>query len=213
MSQTVDSKTQQSTLWDMSRTEDIMALVKANGIVTAELLTKQGFSRRILSRMVQSGELVRVAHGIYAAADGEDITPHHSLAVAARRAPGGVICLISALRFHDIGTQLPHEVWMGFPSRSRLPAEAMIHAVHYSPDSFGAGIERHRIEGVDVPIYSPAKTVADCFKYRNQIGLEAAIEALREAIQGNKTTIADIHEFASICRVRTVITPYLQALA
>jgi predicted transcriptional regulator of viral defense system len=197
----------------MGRLDDIQALLGQHGTLTAELLQKHGIHRSWIAQLVNQGELVRVARGIYAAADAENVGPHHSLVVATQRVPAGVICLLSALRFHAIGTQLPAEVWMGLPRGTRTPADPTIHAVHYSLASFDAGIEHHRIENVDVRIYSPAKTVADCFKYRSRIGLEAAIEALRETIRSRKATIAEIHTFAERCRIRTVITPYLQALA
>ena len=197
----------------MGRLNDIQALLRQHGTLSAELLRKHGIHRNWIVQLVNQGELVRVARGIYAAANGEHVGPHHSFAVAAKRVPAGVICLLSALRFHDIGTQLPAEVWMGLRRSSRIPADPTIHAIHYNQASFVAGIEQHRIEGTEVRIYSPAKTVADCFKYRNQIGLEAAIEALRETIRSRKATVAEVHSFAEVCRIRTVITPYLQALA
>jgi len=197
----------------MARVDDIKALLKRYGTVTARTLEQQGINRRILSRLQASGELVRVARGIYASREAEGITAHHSLAVAARRVPRGVICLLSALRFHEIGTQIPSQVWIGLPRGARIPAEAMIHAVHYNLPSFQVGVEQHRIEGTTVSIFSPAKTVADCFKFRNQIGLDVAIEALRESLAGKKATIDDIWTAAGHCRVPRVIRPYLEALA
>jgi predicted transcriptional regulator of viral defense system len=197
----------------MARLDDVQALLGQHSTLTAELLRQHGIHRSWIAQLVNQGVLVRVARGIYAAADAENVGPHHNLAVATQRVPAGVICLLSALRFHDIGTQLPAEVWMGLPRGTRIPADPTIHTVHYSPTSFDAGVEHHRIENSDVRIYSPAKTVADCFKYRSQIGLEAAIEALRETVRSRKATVAEIHAFADICRIRTVITPYLQALA
>ena len=197
----------------MGRVNDIQELLRKHGTLTAEILQRYGIHRSWIAPLVNQGVLVRVARGIYAAADAENVGPHHNLAIAAQRVPAGVICLLSALRFHDIGTQVPAQVWMGLPRGTRTPADPAIHTVHYSPTSFDTGIEHHRIENSDVHIYSPAKTVADCFKYRSQIGLEAAIEALRETVRGRKATVTEIHAFADVCRIRTVITPYLQAFA
>lgn len=197
----------------MARVDDIKALLKRYGTVTARTLEQQGINRRILSRLQASGELVRVARGIYASGEAEGVTAHHSLAVVARRVPSGVICLLSALRFHEIGTQVPSQIWIGLPRGTRIPAETMIHAVHYNRPSFQVGVEQHRIEGITVSIFSPAKTVADCFKFRNQIGLEVAIEALRESLRAKKATLTNIYAFAQACRIANVIKPYLEALA
>lgn len=196
----------------MTRINDLKTLLRQHGTLTADLLRQHGIPRSWLPHLLKKGELIRVSRGIYTATEADHVGIHHSLAVAAQRVPKGVICLLSALRFHEIGTQLPNQVWMGLPRGARIPAEKSIHAVHYSQASFSVGIENHRIEGAHVRIYSPAKTVADCFKYRNQIGLDAAIEALRETIHARRATIADIHAFAKACRVGSVITPYLQAV-
>ena len=197
----------------MSRLNDITALLQQHGALTANLLRQHGMARSWIGHLIDQGVLIRVARGVYAAADGSGVGPYHSLAVAAQRVPAGVVCLLSALRFHAIGTQPPAAVWMGLLRRTRIPADRIIHAVHYNQASFESGVERHTIDGTEVLIYSPAKTVADCFKYRNQIGLETAIEALRETIHGRKATVAEINAYADVCRIRTVITPYLQALA
>lgn len=197
----------------MSRAEEIQALLRSHGTVTARLLAEHGIPRLWLSRLCRAGELVRVARGVYAAADAEMLTRHHALAVASRRVPRGVVCLLSALRFHEIGTQLPSAVWIGVPTGTRIPPEPSIHGVHYSPASFATGVGRHVIEGTGVAVFTPAKTVADCFKFRNLLGLEVAIEALRETVAGRKATVAEIHDHAQVCRVGRVVTPYLQAIA
>ncbi len=197
----------------MTRVGNIQELLCRHGTVTPRLLEAHGIPRRWLSRMCRSGELVRVARGVYADADAEMVTQHHALAVTARRVPKGVVCLLSALRFHEIGTQLPSEVWIAVPTGTRIPPEPTIHGVHYSPASFAAGVAHHVIEGAEVAIFTPAKTIADCFKFRNHLGMEVAIEALRETVATRKATIAEIHDCARVCRVGRVITPFLQAIA
>lgn len=197
----------------MTQVDDIKALLQRHGTITAKTLAAHGINRRFLSRLQGTGDLVRVARGIYSSGDAEAVTAHHSLLIASQRVPNGVICLLSALRFHEIGTQTPSEVWMGLPRRSRLPAEALIHAIHFSPQSFQVGVEQHQIEGSSVPIFSAAKTVADCFKFRGQVGLDVAIEALRECLRARKARITDIDTFAQVCRVAAVMRPYLEAMA
>jgi predicted transcriptional regulator of viral defense system len=125
-----------------------------------------------------------------------------------------VICLLSALSFHGVGTELPREVWVALDRRSRRPALAWppLRIVRFGGDALTAGVERHRIEGQNVPIFGIAKTLVDCFKYRHKIGLSVAIEALREAWRARRVTMEDIGRFARICRVERVMRPYLEAL-
>jgi len=140
-------------------------------------------------------------------------TEHHSLAVIAKALPGGVICLLSALRFHELTTQQPSEVWVGIPVRRWPPKiSATAHrVVRYSEESFKAGVRTHRIEGVPVRVFTVAKTVADCFKYRRKIGLDVALEALRDALRHRRATVDEIEHFAAICRVSKVMRPYIEA--
>ena len=140
-------------------------------------------------------------------------TEHHSLAVVAKEIPRGVICLLSALRFHELTTQQPSEVWIGIPVRGWRPniSTTAHRVVRYSKATFKAGVQTHRIENVRVRIFNPAKTVADCFKYRNKIGLDVALEALRRALRQRKATVDAIQRYARICRVAKVIRPYLEA--
>jgi predicted transcriptional regulator of viral defense system len=129
--------------------------------------------------------------------------------------PKGIVCLISALNFHQIGTQLPADVWIALDRRSRRPALRYppLHVVRFGGPALSEGIESHRIEGVRVRIYSVAKTVADVFKYRNKIGLDVALEALREAWRARRFTMDEIYRYARVCRVERVMRPYLEALA
>jgi predicted transcriptional regulator of viral defense system len=170
--------------------------------------------RAYLFRLSQEGILQRLGRGLYQYVDAS-LDPNQSLAEAAKLVPHGAVCLLSALRFHDLTTQMPHQVWMTIGPKARAPkiAAPRVQIVRASGKSLTEGIERHRIEGVDVPIYGAAKTVVDCFKYRRLVGMEAAIEALRECRRRRCASMDDIWRFAEICRVTNVMRPYLEALS
>ena len=170
--------------------------------------------RAYLFRLSQEGILQRLGRGLYQYADAP-LDSNQSLAEASKLVPHGVICLLSALRFHDLTTQMPHQVWMTIASKARAPkiASPQMHIVRASGKSLTEGIESHIIEGVDVRIYSAAKTVVDCFKYRRLVGMEAAIEALRDCRRKRCASSDDIWRFAEICRVTNVMRPYLEALS
>jgi predicted transcriptional regulator of viral defense system len=169
--------------------------------------------RSTLRRMMAQGKLVQVGPGLYALPDA-DVGVNHTLAETAKRHPGGVICLISALAFHGIGTQIPYETWVMRRDRKMPPQKgASVRFVYCTGSAFFHSIEEHTIEGVTVQVYAPAKTVADCFKYRNKIGLDVAIEALREGRRGKRFTMDELWTAARVCRVQGVIQPYLEMLA
>src|SRR3984957_332671 len=166
-----------------------------------------------VSRLVDKGELVRVGRGRYVLPDA-DHSENLGLALVAAAVPRSTICLLSALRFHNIGTQAPHEVWTAVKrgaARPRLSYPPIRLAI-FSGVAFAFGVERHLIDGVPVRIYSAAKTVADCFKYRNKIGLDVAIEALREGLRAKNCTREELWAAGKACRVTTVIRPYLEAM-
>jgi len=169
-------------------------------------------ARETLLRLYRQGLLVRPARGVYALAE-SSVTEHHSLAVAAKLVPRGVICLLSALRFHGLTTQDPHEVWMAIDFKAHKPSVASpaLRVVRFSGPALVEGIEAREIEGVQVHVYGAAKTVADCFKYRHKIGIDVAIEALRDALRTRKAAVDEIHRFAKVCRVANVIRPYLES--
>ena len=172
-----------------------------------------GIHTYTLSRMVRSGALERVGRGRYRLPDAP-LTEHHGLALVAAAAPKAVICLISALSFHQIGTQLPHEVWIAIERRARSPSipYPKLRIARFSGKAFSEGIETHQIEGESVRVYNPAKTIADVFKYRNKIGLDVALEALREGWRARRFTMDEISRYARICRVEQVMRPYLELL-
>ena len=191
----------------------VLKLARRNQGVTARELATTGIHRQVLSRLVEAGEVERIARGIYRLPE-HPITEHHGLAVASATVPHGVVCLISALQFHELGTQLPHEIWLAIDRRARRPALKYppLRIVRYSGAALTEGIEIHRLEGRSVRVYNVAKTLADCFKYRNKIGLDVALEALREAWRSRRFTMTDMHRYAGICRVQRVMQPYLEAL-
>jgi predicted transcriptional regulator of viral defense system len=155
----------------------------------------------------------RKARGLYVASD-HNPTAEHGLAQVAKKVPKGVICLLSALQYHELTTQLPHEVWVAIAEKARRPRidYPPLRIVRFSGPALTQGVETHKVEGVPVRITSVAKTLADCFKYRNKIGLDVALEALREAWRERKVTMDEIDRFARICRVERVMRPYLEAL-
>jgi predicted transcriptional regulator of viral defense system len=142
------------------------------------------------------------------------VTERHSYAQVAKRFPEGIICLLSALAFHEMTTQSPASVWIALGKGARTPALASpsLRIVRLSGPSLTGGIENHTIEGVRVRVYSAAKTVADCFKFRNKIGLDVAIEALKDCLRQEKASVNEIYRYARICRVSNVIRPYMEAL-
>ena len=191
----------------------IWDLAKAAGVLRPRDLAAHGIARQYLRIAERQGLIVRSGRGLYTPADAA-ITEFHTFAEAAKRAPRGVICLLSALRFHNIGTQNPFEVWMAIGERDRRPRSdnPRIRTVRFSKRSLEFGQKTHHIEGVPMRVFSVAKTVADCFKYRNKIGLDVALEALRESIKNRKATNADLWEAAKVCRVANVMRPYMEAL-
>jgi len=197
----------------MKTAEKVLAMARRQGILRPKDLREAGVHPENLRRLCSSGKLRRSARGLYVLAD-RDVSPNIAFAQAAKWLPHGVICLLSALRFHEIGTQNPFEVWIALDRRARTPRiqRPPLRVMRFSGKAFTSGIGEHRIEGVSVRIYSPAKTVVDCFKYRNKIGIDVAIEALRGAIQSRKCTLAQIREQAEVCRVTKVMTPYLEAV-
>jgi len=196
----------------MSITEKVLELVRKAGILRPRDLDEHGIPRTYLQRLYEKGLVERVGRGLYMLPDAE-ISEHHGLAEACKRVPHGIVCLLSALRFHGMGTQNPFEVWMAIRQKSWRPKQGYppLRIVYLSGDVLETGIEEHRIEGVTVRVYKPAKTVADCFKFRNKIGLDVAVEALREYRRMYPKDLDDLWRMAQICRVHRVVSHYLEA--
>jgi len=195
-------------------TTTILKRIRRAGVVRPRDVETLGVTRARLARLVAEGTVVRLGRGLYTVPD-TPLTEHHSLAAAAKRVPRGVVCLLSALRYHDISTQAPFEVWLAIGEKAWRPSGGIppVRIVRFSGRALSAGIEEHTIDGVRVRIYSPAKTVADCFKYRNKIGLDVAIEALRDVLRRRRCTVDQLWKYAEICRVASVMRPYLESLA
>ena len=193
--------------------ERTLKLARRRGGVAARDLAEAGIHRQVLSRLVAEGKLERIARGLYRLRD-QPFTEHHALSIVGTAVPQGVVCLISALQFHKIGTQIPYKVWVAIDRRARTPALKYppLRVVRYTGEALAAGVENHRIEGQLVRVYNVPRTIADCFKYRNKIGLEVALEALREAWRARRFTIDELDRYAAICRVQRVMRPYLEAL-
>lgn len=191
----------------------VAALARRAGVLRARDLAPHAIPRHYLRSAEEQGLIQKAARGVYLPANAR-LTEHHSLAEVAKRAPRGVICLLSALRFHDIGTQNPFEVWIAVGNKDRAPRSGSpaLRVVRFSGTAFEYGQELHDIEGVRVRITSIAKTVADCFKYRNKIGLDVGLEALRDCLRRKKATPSAIMEAARVSRVENVMRPYLEAM-
>lgn len=191
----------------------IQALFRKTSTLRAKELVARGVSRGRLSRLVAAGELIRVARGVYAR-PGHRVTEHGALAIVARRAPRAVFCLLTALRFHELTTQAPFEVWIAIGSKAHAPCLDFppLRVVRYSPESLDVGVLRRRVEGVPVRVTSIAKTVADCFKFRGKIGLDVALEALRQARQERRVSADALWRSAKIDHVTNVMRPYLEAV-
>lgn len=201
-------------LMEPSPADRVLHLARSLGVIRPADLDALGVSRAVLWRLHRQGHLERTARGQYRVEDGP-LTEHHSLARVAARVPHGVVCLLSALQFHDIGTQSPSEVWLALPRGAWEPKFDWppMRFVRLSGPALTALVQEHVVEGIRVRVYSPAKTVADCFKFRNQVGLDVALEALRDAWRRRLCTIDQIWEAARVCRVANVMRPYLESLA
>jgi predicted transcriptional regulator of viral defense system len=197
-----------------SQEQAVLALAAQHPLLRARDLTEAALPTVVLSRLVAAGKLERLARGLYSL-PGQPLSEHRSLAEVALRVPQGVICLLSALRVHGIGTQAPFEVWLAIPRSTPTPQldQPALRAVRMSGLALTEGVEPVVIDGVAVPVFNAAKTVADCFKYRNKIGLDVALEALREAWAQRVVTMDDLWHYAAIDRVANVMRPYLESVA
>jgi predicted transcriptional regulator of viral defense system len=198
----------------VTRTDQVLQLARRLGVVRPKDLARQGIAPVYLSRMCERGLLTQVARGLYIAA-GHQPTAHHTMAVVSKRFPRGVVCLLTALRFHGIGTQNPPDVWLAIDRKAQRPplAGLPVRLVRFSAAGLRQGVDEHVIEGVTVRVTNPAKTVADCFKYRNKTGLDVAMEALREGLRSRQVKADDLWHYAKLCRVSNVMRPYMEAVA
>lgn len=188
-------------------------LLSSGQVVRSRELEHAGLSRTQIARMLERGEIERVARGLYRRA-GAPVSEHSDLAIVARKVPGAVICLLSALRFHGLTTQNPFEVWLAIENKSWRPRldHPPLRFVYLTGRSLDEGVETHDAEGVRLRVFSAARTVADCFKFRNKIGTDVAVEALREFRRHRPKELKDVWRFAEVGRVARVMRPYLESL-
>jgi len=184
------------------------------GLFRATELEARGIPRGHLRTLLRRGQVAQVGRGLYRLAAVEP-NEMETVAMVASAVPGGILCLLSALQIHEIGTQSPHEVWIALDRKARKPTRlpAKVRVVRFSGSMLTYGIQTRSTLGVPVRVTSPARTVVDCFRYRNKIGLDVALEALRDAVRTRKATVDEIMRAAEVCRARTVMRSYLEALA
>jgi predicted transcriptional regulator of viral defense system len=199
----------------MSDTERLQKFIQQQGPVRWKDVLDAGLNPNLLYRLLKRGEVERIARGLYRV-PGNFPSQHGDLVEAAHLVPQGVVSLLSALTLHGIGTQMPRSVWIALDrSKNRKPPRVRgmpVEFVWFSGAAFTDGQEEHHIDGAKIRVYSPAKTVADLFKYRGKIGIDVAVEALREGLRERRFTPAEVERFAQVCRVSAVMKPYLQAL-
>ena len=184
------------------------------GVLRARALVESGLSRQRIKDLTRAGKLIQLGRGLYSLPD-SPVTENHDLAQIAARVPQGVVCLSSALQFHGLTTASPWRIHLLLPRGARPPRiqHPPLTLTYTTGETYLAGIEEHTIEGVTVKVTSVAKTIADCFKYRSKIGLDVALEALKQALGERQTTRAEIREYARLCRVENVMRPYIEALS
>ncbi len=195
-----------------SKLQELEQTLHERGMMRVADLAPLGYPPTYLGELFKRGFALRQSRGIYLHPTA-DIPSHYSLSLACSKISDGVVCMLSALRYHGIGTQNPHEVWLAIDRKARLPVAGPteLHIVRFSGKALSEGIQT--IEGpFPLRVYCPAKCVADCFKYRNKIGLSVAIEALKEGWRDRRFTIAELDHYARICRVERIMTPYLEAI-
>ncbi len=197
----------------MDRKQKIIELARQMGLIRPRDVEAAGIHREYLLRLYRNGDLTRVGRGLYALTDAQT-SESLSLAEVAKRVPSAVICLISALEFHHLTTQIAHDVWIAIENKKWEPTFEYppLEIVRLTGRAFTFGVEEHEVDRIPVKIYNPAKTVADCFKFRNKVGLDVALEALRETWRTRKVTMDDLWEAAKVCRVANVMRPYLEAI-
>ena len=191
----------------------ILDLARRQGLLRPRDVEACGVSRMTLSTLVRQGKLIRLCRGLYALPD-RPVSEHTTLAEVASKHPNTLVCLLSALQFHGLTTQSPFEVWVAIANKARAPKMDYppLRIVRFSGESLTDGVEEHLVDGVTVQVTSVAKTVADCFKYRNKIGLDVALEALREAWRARRVGMDELWRCAELRHVANVMRPYLEAL-
>jgi predicted transcriptional regulator of viral defense system len=194
--------------------QTILDLAAQHGLIRPSDLSERGLPSVALTRLVRQGLLTRVGRGLYARPD-RKVSEHGTLAEVASKHPQAIVCLLSALRVHDLTTQSPFEVWLAIPNKARAPKMDYppLRVMRFSGTLLSDGVEEHQIDGVTVRVTNVARTVADCFKFRNKIGLHVALEALQEAWLAKRLSMDELWRYATLCRVANVMRPYMESLS
>lgn len=199
---------------ETSKRQQVITLARQTGVLRPRDLARRGLPPEYLPQLARQGMMTRIGRGLYRLVENEP-GEHQSLVEACARVPHGVLCLLTALRYHELTTQAPADIWMAIAADARHPAvpEIPLHIVRFSGEVFTAGVEEHLVDGVTLRVYSLDKTIADCFKYRNKIGIDVALEAIREGWRARRISMADLWHYAKIDRVTNVMRPYLEMIA
>lgn len=192
----------------------VLGMARKRTVLRSRDVAAQGIHTGTLTRLARAGILERVGAGRYRLAQQPSVTEQHDFVVAATSVPHSVVCLTSALQFHGIGKQLPAEVWLAVPRGTRVPrlSTPPLRVVRVAQEVFDLGVEDYRVEGQTVRIYGVARTIADCFRFRNKVGLDVALEALAEAWRAKRLNLDELHRIATALRVQRVMQPYLEAI-
>jgi len=193
--------------------QQVLKLAKKLGILRSRDLSKFNIPRVVLTRLVRNGELEKVSPGLYRLT-GMQISEKEAMVQVALKVPKAIFCLLTALQYHELTTQLPHEIWIALPQGSHAPRIKYppIKVIQSSEKIYSQGVEKVICDNVEFKIYNPAKTLVDCFKHRNKIGLDIALEALKEGFRKSKVTRDQLFHYAKIARVKKIITPYIEAM-
>jgi predicted transcriptional regulator of viral defense system len=196
-----------------SHRQRVLILAHQKGLLRPSDLDQINVPRVVLTRMAATGQLEKISRGLYRLPDNQG-SEHESLLMVAIKVPQAVFCLLSALQFHELTTQLPHQLWIAMPRGSHAPKidYPPIKLIQFTGEAYSGGVEAFERDHVTFRVYSVAKTIADCFKHRNKIGLDVALEALRQARSEKKINMNELWHFAKICRVTNVIRPYMEAM-
>lgn len=196
-----------------SKKQQVLKLIQEQSVVRPRDLTERGLPKDYLYILEKEGIIERVGRGLYRWPD-KDLGRHQSLTEVCKLVPKAVVALLSALNYHNITTQNPHQIWLAIDRKAWRPEISYppVRFVTMSGEALHAGVEEHSIDGVVIKVFCPAKTAADCFKYRNKVGLDVALEALREGWSAHKFTMDELFRYAEVCRVKKVMQPYIESL-
>lgn len=191
----------------------VLQMARKQGVIKISDLTKEGITRATASRLVSENKLEKIATGLYCL-PGAEFSENESLIIIASRVPQAVFCLLTALQIHELTTQLPRKVWIAMPKGSHTPKidYPPVKMVQYSKEVYEKGVQVMESDNIKLKVYNPAKTIVDCFKHRNKIGIDIAIEALKDAYGKNKVTMDELWHYAKICRVANVMRPYIETI-